>query len=526
MCVPSPPCCRRATVAGLPMLDGGWRLGRWVLGASTILSLTLLAGRLTGLLREIQLAAAFGVTADADIAVLLLTLPDLLVNLLLSGGLSAALVPRFRALSPAQADALFRRALLVALTIFTALAVLLLAWPRGVFTLLAPGLRHRADLPGALTLALLASALPLTAASGVATAYLNAGHRYFLAGCGTLVFNLGVLTGLFLGQAIGQTLLGLCVGICAGALMRAASQFAALPSNVWRGMAAKSGFDRAFGRAFLAATLSASLMLLVPLLVRSMASTLGSGVISSFNYALKLVELPVGILFGSIATVALSRLSEREAAGDRTGARAAAGDDLCRSLLLALAVTVLGAWFSAPVVRIVLARGAMHPQSLRSVAELFQIAMLGVPAVAVIGIAAAALNAAQRTDKIFIGTAGCLALLPVLALPGLLVGSDRLLMLAVVGFQLSLAVVLCRFAGLQPLGMRGWFTRGMLIGSIVCLAIAGATAGIDLLWDLDPGGRNDLLRLGLAAFGFAVAITLSARIHRAADAPFASFRRA
>lgn len=500
------------------MLEGAWRFGRWTLGASTILSLTLLAGRLTGLLREIQLAAAFGVTSDADVAVLLLTLPDLLVNLLLSGGLSATLVPRFRALSPAQADALFRRALLVALAVFTALAVLLLAWPRGVFTLLAPGLRHRADLPGAGTLVLLASALPLTAASGVATAYLNAGHRFFLAGCGTLIFNLGVLTGLCVGQAMGQALLGLGVGIGAGALVRAASQFAGLPGSVWHVTAAESGFDRAFGRAFLAATLSASLMLLVPVLVRAMASTLGSGVISSFNYALKLVELPVGILFGSIATVALSRLSALEAAGDRTGARGAASHDLRRSLLLALAVAVLGAWFAAPVVRLVLSRGAMHPQALRSVVELFQIALLGVPAVAVIGIAAAALNAAQRTSKVFTGTAGCLALLPVLALPGLLVGSDRLLMLAVVGFQLALSVVLCRSAGLLPLGPRGWFTRGMIIGLVFCLVISGATAWIDRAWSLSPLGDNDLLRLGLAVLGFAGAITVPAWIHRAVDA--------
>ncbi len=500
------------------MSDGDWRLGRLALGASTVLSLTLLAGRLTGLMREIQLAAAFGVTSDADIAVLLLTLPDLLVNLLLSGGLSAALVPRFRALSPAKADALFRRALLVALAVFTALALLLLAWPSGVFTVLAPGLLHRADLLGAGPLALLATALPMTAASGVATAYLNAGHRFFLAGCGTLIFNLGVLAGLFVGQAMGQSLLGLCVGIGAGALVRAVSQLAALPGNVWRGSAAESGFDRAFGRAFLAATLSASLMLLVPVLVRAMASTLGSGTISSFNYALKLVELPVGILFGSIATVALSRLSELEAAGDRTGARTAASHDLCRSLLLALAVTVLGAWFAAPVVRIVLARGAMHPQALQSVAELFQIALLGVPAVAVIGMATASLNAEQRTSRIFTSTAGCLALLPALALPGLLVGSASLLMFAVVGFQLVLAVVLCRAAGLSPLGMRGWFTRGMLMGSIVCLLIAGATAWIDRAWSLAPERSNDLLRLGLAALGFASAITVPAWIHRAIDA--------
>jgi len=499
------------------VLEGGRRFGRWALGASTILSLTLLAGRLTGLIREIQLAAAFGVTSDADIAVLLLTLPDLLVNLLLSGGLSAALVPRFRALSTAEADALFRHALLVAVAAFTALSALLLVWPRGVFTLLAPGLRHGVDLPGAGALALLAASLPLTAASGVATAYLNANHRFFVAGCGTLIFNLGVLAGLFVGQTMGHDLFGLCFGIGAGSLARAASQLAGLPRNVWRGTTAQGSFDPTFVWSFLAATLSASLMLLVPVLVRAMASTLGTGTISSFNYALKLVELPVGILFGSVATVALSRLSEREAADDRAGARAAATHDLRRSLLLALAVTVVGGWFAAPVVRIILSRGAMDQKALFSVVELFQIALLGVPAVGVISIAAAALNAARRASTVFIATASCLALLPLLALPGLLLGSDRLLMLAVVVFQLSLAVVLCRSAGLTLFGMQGWFTRGVTVGSIACLLITGLTAGIDLVWSLAPGGGNDLLRVGLAAVGFAGAITIPAWIHHALD---------
>jgi putative peptidoglycan lipid II flippase len=491
--------------------DSRWRLGPWVLGTGTILSLTLLAGRVAGLLREIKLAAAFGVTAQADVAVLVLTLPDLLVNLLLSGGLSAALVPRFRALSPAEGAVLFRRALLVAVVVFTAFALLLLVWPRGVFTLLAPGLSHRADLPGAETLALLASALPLTAASGVATAYLNAANRFFLAGCGTLIFNLAVLACLFVGQALGHALLGLCVGICAGALVRAVSQLAALPPAVWSFTAAGRIFDIAFGRAFFVATLAASLMLFVPVLLRATASLLGSGVISSFNYALKLVELPVGIFFGSIATVALSRLSEREAAGDRTGACAAAGHELRRSLLLAQAVSVLGLWFAGSVVRIVLARGAMQAQALRSVEELFQIALLGVPAVAVIGIATAALNAAHRTGSVFTGTARCLALLPILALPGLLVHSDHLLMLALVGFQISLAVVLCRSAGLRALGPHGWLTRSMLADFSICLVLTGLTVGIDAALALSPSMVNDVLRLTLAAIGFVAAVFLTAR---------------
>jgi putative peptidoglycan lipid II flippase len=91
--------------------DGGVRIGRWAIGAATLVGATLLAGRVSGLFREIQLAAAFGVSVSADVAVLLLTLPDLLVNLVLSGGLSAALIPRLRALPLQAAQALSRQTL-------------------------------------------------------------------------------------------------------------------------------------------------------------------------------------------------------------------------------------------------------------------------------------------------------------------------------------------------------------------------------------------------------------------------------
>jgi peptidoglycan biosynthesis protein MviN/MurJ (putative lipid II flippase) len=176
-------------------------------------------------------------------------------------------------------------------------------------------------------------------------------------------------------------------------------------------------------------------------------------------------------------------------------------------------------WFAEPVVRIVFARGAMNPQALRKVMELFQIALIGVPAVAVIGIASAALNAAQRTSSVFSRTAVCLAFFPVLALPGLLLGSNNLLMLAVVAFQLLLSVLLCRAAGLMPLGRDGWFTANMVVGLIVCLAISSGTAFIDGALALAPGGGNDLLRLGLAALGFTAALAVPNFLKQSAGRP-------
>ena len=189
---------------------------------------------------------------------------------------------------------------------------------------MAPGLQNRINLPDSASLIFLVSALPFTAASGVATAYLNASHRFFVAGCGTLIFNLGVMISLAVGQLCNKPILGLCIGIGCGAFIRMVSQLMSLPGVIWENKTYKNQLVIKFYRAFFTATLTSSLMLFVPVAIRSLGSILGIGFISSFNYALKLVELPAGILLGSISTVALSRLSEHQAAGDLIGARALA----------------------------------------------------------------------------------------------------------------------------------------------------------------------------------------------------------
>ncbi|MBA2674253.1 MAG: hypothetical protein H0U68_11300, partial [Ramlibacter sp.] len=60
----------------------------------------LLASRLLGLLRESALAAAFGASGLGDVAVLMLTLPDWIVSVLVTGALGYVLLPAW-----AQADA-------------------------------------------------------------------------------------------------------------------------------------------------------------------------------------------------------------------------------------------------------------------------------------------------------------------------------------------------------------------------------------------------------------------------------------
>ncbi len=487
--------------------DGGLRLGRWVIGASAILGATLLAGRLTGLLRELELAALFGVSRQGDLAVLLLTLPDLLVNLLLSGGLSAALVPRLKALPRDDAMRLFRQAAASVLAVFAAAAAIVLVWPSGFFALLAPGL-PAAALPALGVLAMTVLAIPLTALSGVTTALLNAHQQFLVAGCGTLLFNLMVLTGLWIGPGTATPLFWLAAGIAAGASLRLLSQVLVLPGGAWAGPTRPLHPDRPFVRAFAAAAGAASLILLVPVLVRAMASTVGPGSIATLNYAFKLVELPAGVLVGTITSVALVRLSEHHGAADTAGAARELCTGLQRAFFNAAAVCMIGLVFVDSFVGLLLGRGAMGADDLSRVTTLTRIVLVGLPFGAIAGMVMADLNARQRPQVVMRVTAGCLMSLPLLALPGLLRDSEGWLAAAVVGFQVAHAAWLSRAAGVETLGDRGWLNGRMRR----CLLLGAVLAGAVFVIDRGLGLEHDAARVVLALIGLLATLTLSQRL--------------
>ena len=60
----------------------------------------LLLGRLSGFLREWLMAFIGGADQTTDIAIVLITLPDLMVTLLIGGGFTAAIVPVLKASKP------------------------------------------------------------------------------------------------------------------------------------------------------------------------------------------------------------------------------------------------------------------------------------------------------------------------------------------------------------------------------------------------------------------------------------------
>lgn len=484
---------------------------RNLLGAGLFLGLALMSGRLAGFGREVLIASSFGLSAEADIAIILLSIPDLLVNLLLSGGISVALVPALRSADSDKAAALFLQATIVVGGGFAALAVIFAVAPTVWFYLLAPGALSPLRWLDNWMIYAIAAAIPLTAISGVSSAALNSRDRFFVAGCGTLIFNLCIIGGLFYALAVGERYLSwLCVGILLGALVRWVVQLLALRVRLLPNRCGASCgwvLDQKLLLGFFAGLTSASLLVIVPLLLRAGASWLGEGELAAFNYAIKLIELPLGILITTLATVAFPRLSEAHERQHITAFNEILRVSLQRSVLLSIVIVMCGLAFIDAAISILFGAGQIGVADLHHITTLTQVALLSVPFVGISSLAAAAVNAQRRPGQVLRRTAAVMLLLPLLCIPGLWLKEPIVLMLALPIFHMMLAINLARAAGESVLkvglGETYIFPLGVLVAVVVSVAIL-----IDFMF-LKPAeswlvGPLAIWRLGLAGIAFGI----------------------
>lgn len=442
-------------------------------GASLALSVALLAGRLAGLFREIELAKIFGIGADADIAIILLSIPDLLVNLLISGGLSAALVPRFLSLNSSQSAALFRQVSVFLAIIFIPLSIVTIFLPNTVFKILAPGV----NLPLTVTrycLVAVALAIPLTGVAGVASAYLNSKNKYFVAGCGTLIFNVVIIVMLQFyhfseqGGFEKNKFVLLSLGIGAGAFLRWLALVLALPKTPEEKYKHLL-IDYSLTKSFFYAAFSASLLLVAPILIRAIASLTGEGVIAAFNYTQKLIELPVGVFFASVSTIALTRMSQGFSENKVNDIQNVFISYTRYCLALAMVVLVIGFWFAEPIVQVIYARGDFDESATKRIVDLFRIGVLSLPLIAASLMATAYLNAKNQNLLVLKISVLSLCVLPIFTLPGLLKHSETGLMYAVVAFYAFNVTALMFATKLHILGKGALIDVRILRNITLCL---------------------------------------------------------
>ena len=462
----------------------------------------LLASRLLGLLRESVQAGAFGASGLADVVVLMLTLPDWVAGVLASGALAYVMVPAWAAQGRAQVAATQRRVAGSLLAAGTVLALLLVLLRQPAISWLAAGLPP-AMLPAAAD-AMAWSALAVPAALLAALWATRLQHERDFAG----MYGANLVVNAVLVAAIGGSVLGVAGSdavhwLGAGLL---AAMFLRLLWLRWRtptpahdrhALAARPG---ALPRApvWIWAALSAGLPMALPFAARSIASQSGEGALATFNYAWKLVELPLLLAIQLVATLALPAISHALARGDfdatRTAARSAFA--LAWSLACAAAAALL---LGAPAIAgLLFGWGRMEPQALARVAQWGATGGWGLLPQAVTAVALTVLAARGAMRAAVIAYALALALLLSYAAWG---DTDGGRLMIVLNFlQAGVAAIVLAAIGSQARSWLPW--RTMAISCLSLLVLAGLAARLPL-----PGGLWAGLVLGALAGALVLAAT-------------------
>lgn len=492
----------------------------------------LLASRVLGLLRESLQAAALGASGLADVAILMLTLPDLLTGIVASGALAYVLLPLWaRQSAPAQTATLARLARWLLVGALVA-ALALLAAPGLVTAALAPGLHDTARATAHSALRWSAGAMPLALLAALWATRLQ--HlRDFTGMYGAhLLVNGAVVGALLLVMAsppakastpIAWLGWGLLLGMALRLVWLGWRMQQASPSEAPAKPTAQApSWPRS--PIWLWALASAGLPLVLPLLGRSLASTAGEGALTTFNYAWKLVELPLVLAIQLVAALAFPGIAKAFApsTGQPNGVQRQHQREALRSALVLAWVLACGAAAAlagtAPALaQLLFGWGRMPAQAVAQVGAWGQIGAWSLLPQALLAVLLTLMASTGRLRGAVLAYGVALALLGALGWAAGPLGAGQGLngatvMWAINGALCAAAGVLLvlerhnlrgvlRWADLLPAalaalvlgqGARWWVAPAPWQGLLMALLLAAAVGA--LAWVFSPGLRQALRR--------------------------------
>jgi putative peptidoglycan lipid II flippase len=414
----------------------------------------LLASRLLGLLRESALAASFGASGLADVAVLMLTLPD------------------WVGLEPEQVAASQRRVARMLLISGAVLALLLALLREPALAWLAGGLPRAVRPAAAQALVWSALALPAALLAALWTTRLQHQRDFLGMYSSGIVVNLVLLvaiTGAALETGGAPPVAWLGCGLLAAMLLRLAwLRWRQAPAPVRAGSAAEVPLPRI--TVWLWAGLSAGLPLALPFAARSMASQSGEGALATFNYAWKLVELPLVLAIQLVATLSFPAIAKALAAAPQAAPPASAWIAVRNAFALAFALAcacAAGLLAGAPAVaQLLFGWGRMEPHALVLIAQWARIGAWGLLPQAVIAVALTVLAAQRRMKAAVLAYALALAVLLAVGAWGMQDGASLMAALNVMLAAVAVAMVVA----IGP-DARRWLPWGVLAAPLAALLV-------------------------------------------------------
>jgi len=340
------------------------RESKTIVGAAVVVGILSFASRIVGLIRDRILAGAFGAGETLDVYYAAFKIPDLFFQLIVVGALSASFIPLFtkhyRGLSKKDAWMFTNNILhLLGVVIFVATIVLII-FARPLASLVAPGFDSVMQSHVASFMRIMFLSQILLAFSMVYGSILQSLKRFTLYAFAPIVYNAGIIVGaLFFVDRLGT--IGLAWGVVFGAFMHVLLQlFGSYSAGYryqyvmdWKDKDAKEVLRMTGPRMF---SIGVTQLLFVVLSI--MATTMGSGSVTMFQFAYNIQFFPVGIIGISYAIAAFPAFAEHLGQKDLNAFRSAFSSTIRQVLFFMIPMMLLFLILRSQVVRIIVGAGS------------------------------------------------------------------------------------------------------------------------------------------------------------------------
>ena len=344
---------------------------------ATIFGMTMMS-RVTGLVRELLVARAFGASAYTDAFFVAFRIPNLLRRLFAEGAFSQAFVPILAEYKNKKGDAATKDLVdhVATLLIWTLVLTSLLGIVASPFIVyfMATGLQSDPD-AFKVSVAMTRLMFPYIAfMSFVALAggVLNTWREFRVPAFTPVLLNLSfIAASLFLAPHLQQPIYALAIAVIVGGILQVAIQ---IPPMRKIGMLPKISLNpmlatrdpgvRRVLRQMVPATFAVSVAQISLIINTNIASRLANGSVSWLSYADRLMELPTALLGVALGTILLPSLSKAHADNNSAEYSALLDWGLRLTFLLAMPAAVALATLSEPLTTTLFHYGKFDAQSV------------------------------------------------------------------------------------------------------------------------------------------------------------------
>lgn len=486
-----------------------------IASAAVIVAAFSIVSRLAGFVRDRILIGQYGAGETLDVYYQAFRIPDLLLQLLVVGALSASFIPIFTRYLIADDDEKAWRytngMLAFLLAAFGAIALFGAAFARPLAVVIAPGFSPEVLERVAGMMRVMFIGQCFFSISLVFGSVLQGAKRFVITSLAPIVNNVGIILGaLVLVPIMGP--IGLAWGTVLGALLHALVQLVGAVSlgyvprlvPFWRLADVRTSIVHMGPRVLGLAVNQVNFVLMGVI-----ATTLAAGSATIFNLAYTLNFFPIGVIAVSYAIAAFPTMCERVAHNDEEGFRTVFSDTIRQVLFYIIPATVLFLLLRAQLVRILFGAATFDWDATILTADTLALFALSFFAQSFTFVLVRAYFAYEDTvTPLVVGVASAL----INAAASWVLSRD----MGVAGLGLAFSLTAIFQAALLWMLLRlrvGSLREGELLRSLAVLSFAGLAAGIATqaakytvvrLWELD----TFLAVFGQAAIASAVGITV------------------